>query len=644
MKTIGKKTMVKAFDLFKKEAERWYRIVRKFSIPDTEPKRTNQRTMRLTFDNKRKSIKSKLVYLYGAQRGTDTFESIERKLAAFIKKKPRKLKQRDARFNPRDRFTEKDSILITYPDSILEDRATLKSLKKFLDKHLKGIINSIHILPFYPFSSDRGFSVKNYKKVKKEFGSWDDVRNLEENFKLMFDGVFNHISRKSRWFRQFLRANPLYQNHFIAFGKKSDISSEDMKKIVRPRTSELLSEFKTKQGKIYVWTTFSRDQVDLNFKEPRVLLRILDVLFRYIRNGASLVRIDAANYFWKELGTSCSNLKQTHVIIQLLRDILDIAAPSVSIVTETNIIHSLNKSYFGNGRNEAQMVYNFTLPPLVLYSFYKGSVKYLSKWASRLENISDHCTWFNFLASHDGIGLTPAKRILPKKEVAFLIKQAKKHGSLVQNKTQAGRLIPYELNITWWNAINDDKKEELKGLKLKRYLASRAIALSLKGVPGIYIHSLFGTKNDSEAVTKSKVNRDINRKNLVLKKLEKEIESDSLTSRVFDGLTNLIKIRTACSAFHPQSEQKILMENESVFSVLRTSISGEEKILALINVTDRYVDFTVNCRKLKLNSKSLIDLVSRRKILPADRRISVNEFDIRLGPYDIMWISSKYLK
>lgn len=631
----------KPWGIFSKEAERWYRITTRFKLPGSPVQKASQKRLRLTFNNKQKSILSKLVYLYGEERGKAAFERIGKKMISFRRKKPKRLKYKDAHFEPLNRFTQKDVILMTYPDSLQKKGVPpLQTLRKF-SRRLKDTINTIHILPFYPYSSDRGFSVINYKKVDKRFGTWEDVRALGEDFNLMFDGVLNHVSSKSLWFRSYLRGKPQYENHFIAFDTKDAISNDNMDRIVRPRTSDLLSEFRTKQGKIYVWTTFSRDQVDLNYKEPKILLRVVDVLFRYVANGAAQIRLDAINYLWKEVGTSCVHLKQTHVIIQLLRDILDIVAPSVSLVTETNVPHARNISYFGNGRNEAQMVYNFALPPLVLYSFYKGSAKYLSRWADRLERVSKYCTYFNFLASHDGIGLSPAKRVLPLREVRFLIAKAKRHGSLVQNKTfRNGKVVPYELNITWWNAINNDNGKESQEIQIRRYMASRAVALSLKGVPGVYIHGLFGTRNDSEAVVKSQVNRDINRKDLMLAQLKKELASQTQSRKIFERLIELIRTRVNNKAFHPNAEQKILMQNEGIFSLLRTSIDKKEKILVLINVTGTFQNFTVNTKRLGISNTHLYDLVNKRRILAQFRNIRVNNFDVRLRPYETVWIKS----
>ena len=631
----------RGFDNFIKEAERLYKKVTFDSKLGANSKPISKKNIRVNFNSKTKSIRHKLVYLYGEKAGKESFEKIESKMNNFIKKKSRKIKIKDGHFSIIDRFTQKDIVLITYPDSFYKKNETpLVTLDNF-SKNIESSMNTIHILPFFPYSSDRGFSVLNFKKVKEEFGDWDDVRELSKRFNLMFDGVFNHVSKQSLWFRHFLKGSEVYANHFITFDNKNGISSDDLKKIIRPRTSDLLTEFKFKSTKTYVWSTFSDDQVDLNYKEPIVLLRIIDLIFRYINNGATLLRLDAVNYFWKELGTTCVHLRQTHVIVQLIRDILDITAPCVSIITETNVPHSKNISYLGNGKNEAQLIYNFTLPPLVLYTFYKGNAKYLKRWADRLDKVGKYCSYFNFLASHDGIGLTPAERVLPQKEVKFMVKKARANGAQVLNKHyKENEIRPYELNVTWWSALNGQSKDEDMEIKINRFIATHIIAISIKGVPVIYYHSLFGSENDNETYKTTGIKRDINRKNIDCVKFESELGSNTKTNKVFTLMNDLFKIRAKQKAFHPNADQLIIQKNDSVFSVLRTSIDKTEKVLVLVNVTDQNSEFTINCSDLKLNNHNLYDVINKKSLLPFKEHIKVNEFVITLKPYESLWIKS----
>src|SRR5439155_21635029 len=194
----------------------------------------------------------------------------------------------------------------------------------------------------------------------------------------------------------FQRAEPPFDRYFITIDPSTDLSG-----VTRPRTSPLLTRIETAAGPRWVWTTFSSDQVDLDYSNPEVLLAMVDVLLGYVAAGADLLRLDAVGYLWKQLGTRCIHLPQTHAVVKLLRELLDAAAPRVALVTETNVPQAENVGYFGNGEDEAQMVYQFPLAPLVLDAFAGSDAQTLSEWAALQKAPSERCAFFNFLASHD---------------------------------------------------------------------------------------------------------------------------------------------------------------------------------------------------------------------------------------------------
>ena len=442
-----------------------------------------------------RAMKEKLQVLYG-DRADACYSELERIMQVHYAYKTPEIIAAEASFQPQDRFSEKDIVGITYADQ-LQRRGTppLAFLSEMLRIFLHGVINTIHLLPFYPYSSDRGFSVIDYKAVDPRLGSWDEVESLHRGFKLMFDGVINHVSAKSEWFEQFLNGNAYYEDFFTHFETKQAIGEDHLRLILRPRTTDLLTPFQTIRGTRYVWTTFSPDQVDLNYRSEKVLFRILEILLFYVRKGADLLRLDAATYLWWELGTSSAHLLGTHTLIQLIRGVFDVVAPSVILITETNVPHKDNISYFGDGTNEAHMVYNFSLPPLVLHTFQQGQCRELASWASRLEKPSELCTYFNVLDTHDGIGLLWARDILTEKQVEAMVECTKAHGALISYRTDRdGRKSLYELNITWYDAINPPDGAETDELRVKRFIASRAVALALAGVPGVYLPSLTGSQ------------------------------------------------------------------------------------------------------------------------------------------------------
>ena len=584
----------------------------------------------------RKRMLGRLTFLYGEIVAETFMPELERILEVHYAHKSRKLIEREKEFDPRDRFTQEDVILITYGDLLRgEEQNPLAELAKFCDTYLEGTINTLHLLPFFPYSSDRGFSITDFETVDPNLGTWEDIEDLEGRYQLMFDGVFNHVSSKSRWFQEFLNGNPYYWGFFIHFISPDELSVQERKKIFRPRTSDILSGFHSINGLMHVWTTFSKDQVDLNYTNPDVLMRVIEILLFYVRKGARIIRLDAVTYLWAIRGTRCASLEQTHEIVKLFRDVLNAVAPGVALITETNVPHKENLSYFGNGHDEAQMVYNFALPPLVLHTFYTGDVTALSKWARELEFISDTTTFFNFLDSHDGIGLMAVRGILTGKEIDFIIQRAEEHGGYVSYKTgRDGTEVPYEINITWFSALNRDDSDEDIAFQVKRFVASRIIALVLRGVPGIYLHSLMGTRNDVEAVLATKSKRDINRTVSDAKAITDTLKDPlSKFSRISREFGRLIVIRTKHRAFHPNGGQRILSISTAIFSVVRISPEGTRFVLTLTNVTSRVCHIEVPLSELGTDETRWVDLVSGMEWIAENEKLFIT-----LQPYDVIWL------
>jgi glucosylglycerate phosphorylase len=585
----------------------------------------------------KEKIQERLTFLYGEQKAHVCFKELERIMRVYYAYKTPHMIQMEETLNAHERFTEEDVILITYGDLIQgKDRKPLEILADFT-KYLKGAINTLHILPFFPYSSDRGFSVTDFEEVDPRLGTWDDILNLKSSTKLMFDGVFNHISSKSRWFQEFLDGNPRFQEFFTVFSTKTAISEAYLSLILRPRTSELLSVFSTLNGTRSVWTTFSRDQIDLNFKNPEVLLKMAQILLLYVRRGADLIRLDAITYLWQELGTTCAHLEETHTIIKLFRDILNAVAPRVALISETNVPHAENIEYFGDGYDEAQMVYNFALPPLVLHTFQTGSSAALTKWAMSLSRVSDSATYFNILDSHDGIGVLGAKNILTDEEIEMMALRVVEHGGFISFKDNGdGTTSPYELNSTWYSALNREDCDETMDFKIKRFLASRSIALVMMGVPGIYLHGLFGSKNDADAVLDEGQTRSISRRSFDQESLYQTLDDpDTSTHKIAYGFGEMTALRAREKAFHPNAEQRVLKVSDALFALVRTSIDEKEQILCVTNITSRDQQITIDLPEQGLNTRSWLDILSEHLFM-ADGDV----LDLDLPPYQVLWLKS----
>ncbi|PSW12352.1 sugar phosphorylase [Photobacterium rosenbergii] len=480
------------------------------------------------------------------------------------------------------------SYLITYGDSISESgKPTLATMKAFADKYLKGAISNIHILPMFPYTSDDGFSVVDYRKVDPNLGDWDELNALAENFNLMYDCVINHISKSSDWFQGYLAGDERYQDYFVESDPSLDYSS-----VTRPRALPLLTPFTKANGETaHVWTTFSDDQIDINFANPQILLESIDILLMYAANGGRSIRLDAIGFIWKVLGTSCIHLPQAHDIIKLWRLVLDIAANGTLLITETNVPHPENVAYFGDG-DEAHMVYQFPLPPLTLHAFLSEDSTVLSQWAEGLtreamENLSAgrQTTYFNFLASHDGIGVRPTEGILTDTDRQFMCSEVERKGGRVNYKHNGdGTQSPYELNINYLSAITEPSDTDHD--KARKFLAAQSLLLSFIGVPAIYYHSFLGSENDIEGMETSGINRRINREKFSLGELEEELNTQgSLRQQVYGEMIKLLNLRQQHSAFSPLSKQTVLNLGKGVFGLIRGE--GEERVTYVLNLTSQ---------------------------------------------------------
>lgn len=482
---------------------------------------------------------------------------------------------------PIDTISEKNVYLIAYGDSIFEkNKHPLQTLNEFLQEYAQDVITDVHLLPIFPSTSDDGFSVTDYKQIDGQLGDWDDVQKMSENFRVMLDFVANHMSKSSDWFKRFANNEAPYSQFFI----EKD-SQFDYKNVTRPRTSPL---FHTYENSKELWTTFSEDQLDLNVRNIDCLVALTDVLLFYASKQATSIRLDAIGFLWKTSGTTCMHLPETHEIISLWRLLIDELYPNLQIITETNVPHEENISYFGNGENEANMVYQFPLPPLVLHTFTCHDATKLSTWAKSISQVSSTATYFNFLASHDGIGMRPATGILSDEEINSLVQKAVQNGGQVSYKDNAdGTQSVYELNINYGEALQNLEEDTTEELVTKKIIAAHSILLTLQGVPAIYYHSLLGSKNDLIGYEESGIKRRINREKLEKNQLARELESDSYRQTIFTSLKKLVQIRRNHTAFSPFATQEILDLGADVFAIKRESET--ECIYGIINVTSQNI-------------------------------------------------------
>ncbi|MEB3291069.1 MAG: sugar phosphorylase [Leptolyngbya sp.] len=521
-------------------------------------------------------------------------------------------------------------LLITYGDSILDGaRPPLAVLADFLETHLEGVVTGVHILPFFPYSSDDGFAVMDYLQVNPELGDWDQVKRIAQHFNLMVDLVINHVSSQHEWFRQFKAGERPGRDYFV-----TGDPSEDLSQVVRPRSSPLLTPVETVDGVRHVWTTFSTDQVDVDFANPDVLMEYIDIILAYVAAGARYIRLDAVGFLWKKRGTNCMHLPETHAVVRLLREILQLIDPGIALITETNVPNRENLSYFGN-RNEAHMIYNFSLPPLLLNALIQGRSDHLKTWMMSMPPAPIGCAYFNFTASHDGIGMRPAEGLLSEDEYGQLIDTMGKHGGKISWRSRPdGSQSPYEINISLFDALKGTVKGEDRW-QVERFICSQTIMMALEGIPAFYIHSLLATHNYTEGVEQTGHNRTINRYKWDLNTLEAALADPTTPhAKVLQELTRLIQIRRQQTAFHPNATQYTLHPlNPALFAFWRQSLTRDQSIFSVHNLSDEPQELRLSDLNL-VSTDDWFDLISGETF--ADLAMVYG-----LQPYQSVWITNK---
>ena len=527
-------------------------------------------------------------------------------------------------------WDQTDIFVITYANTILsEDQHPLKTLHHFLKTHFTMLINSVHILPFFPYSSDDGFAVSDYKQVDPSVGDWNDILRISTDFHLMADLVINHCSAEHEWFVNFQRGESPGADYFFTVDPAENLSG-----VVRPRTTPLLRAVSNGEETKAVWCTFGHDQIDLNFRNPQVLLEMVDIIRLYLDMGVRIFRLDAVAFLWKKIGTSCINLEETHEIVRLLRTLIEHADPNAVIITETNIPNRENLSYFGNA-NEAHCIYNFSLPPLLVNTLVSGNCHHLKNWLMSMPPAQNGTTYLNFIASHDGIGLRPVEGLLSDEEQQALIQTMENFGGQISWRAlDDGNKKPYEINISLFDALRGTTAGE-DNWQLERFICAHAIMLALEGLPAFYLHSLVGTTNDYQRMQEHGHNRAINRRQWQEEELNRKLEDpESHHNQVFYQLRHLIRLRRDQPAFHPNATQFTLHLGEQIFAFWRQSLDRRQSIFCLNNISDKQ-------QTVLLSSINLIGTDTWKDLI-GEQLFDDMLGSITLKPYQTLWISNRW--
>ncbi len=440
----------------------------------------------------------------------------------------------------------------------------------------------------------------------------------------MADIVINHSSARGLWFKNFLKKKEPGKDYFLTVDTKFDTSN-----VVRPRDHKLLKKIKIFKKSDYLWRTFSPDQIDLNFKNPSVLIQFIKIMIHLIENGVTIFRLDAIAYLWKENKTKCINLKQTHEIIKLLRIIINLLNIQTKIITETNLPEKENLSYFGKN-DEANWIYNFSLPPLLIHAFLFENSSHLNKWSKKLPNTKHGNCYLNFIASHDGIGIRPTEGLFDQITLDNFLKRLKKNGSKFSYRKVHNKIKKvYEANITIFDALKKSDNDPKGEFYLERYISAHAIMISFEGIPAIYFNSMFGTSNDEAKFVITGNNRDVNRYRWNFKNITSKLKNDKSKQSIFyQNMCNLLSIRRKQKAFHPNASRQNINLGSNFFSFKRVSIDKDQTIICITNLSSKIQKTHLN--KAYLSWNNLIG-----------SKIEIKNKLLILKPFETIWLSNR---
>ena len=425
---------------------------------------------------------------------------------------------------------ENKVMLITYPDSLGKN---IKELTEVLTDDFGEAIGGVHLLPFFPSTGDRGFAPVDYQQVAPEFGDWADIKKLGERYYLMFDFMINHISRQSRYYKDFQAKGSAsaYAELFLSWDKfwpEGRPTKEDVDLIYKRKDRAPYQEITFANGqREKLWNTFGEEQIDLDVTSEVTQKFIKDTLRFLCAQGADIIRLDAFAYAVKKLDSNDFFVEPE--IWDLLAKVKDDLAGHGEILPEIHEHYSLPFKIAEHG----YFVYDFALPMVTLYSLYSGKTAQLAKWLKM-----SPMKQFTTLDTHDGIGVVDARDILSPAEIEYTSQELYQVGANVKKKYSSAEyhnLDIYQINTTYYSALgNDDQK----------YFLARLLQVFAPGIPQVYYVGLLAGENDIELLEKTKEGRNINRHYYSRAEVKAEIERP-----VVAALLKLLSFRNREAAF-----------------------------------------------------------------------------------------------
>jgi len=560
------------------------------------------------------AIHSLFSRLYGDRN--DVFHALKMlvgRLAAAYGNRPDELRRIDmAREEDHNWFlSQKLVAMALYCEGFARD---LRGVESRLGYLAELGVNMVHILPILAGpegARDGGYAVSDFRRIDPRVGTTDDLSCLAASLRqrgmlLALDVVVNHTSDEHEWARRARAGEPEFEDFYFLFDDREvpDAYERTMPEIF-PETAPGNFTFDEASGK-WAMTVFNTYQWDLNYTNPRVFIELVDVVLHWANHGADVVRLDAVAFLWKQLGTTCQNLREAHLILQLMKDCCQIVAPGVLFIAEAIVAPVEITRYFGEDAviaKECEIAYNATLMALLWDGIATGNARLLSRGVRSLPNKLDRATWLNYVRCHDDIGLgfddadIAAAGYEPAAHRRFLLEWftgrfagSTARGELfaVNERTGDARISGSLASLAGLESALESGDPGAVDLAVDRIVLLHAMIMSYGGIPMLYYGDEVATLNDRgyrDDPARTDDSRWLHRPVIDWERMERRFERGTIEHRVFSAVQRMIEIRTSIPAFADFNNRELLeIDDSALFAFLRTPFDlGGEPVLVVAN-------------------------------------------------------------
>ncbi len=527
----------------------------------------------------------------------------------------------------------------------------LKGVRQKLDYIEECGVNYLHLMPLLESPegrSDGGYAVSDYRKVKSELGTMEDLNKLCEechtrNISICLDFVMNHTSEDHEWAMKAKAGEKEYQDRYY-FYDNYDIPSwfEETVPQVFPVTAPGNFSFNEETGK-YVMTTFYPYQWDLNYSNPVVLNQMIYNMLFLANCGVDVIRIDAVPYIWKQVGTNCRNLPQVHNIVRIMRIVCEIVCPGVVLLGEVVMEPDKVIPYFGSTEKpECHMLYNVTTMATTWHTVATKDISLLRKQMDVVTSLPNQYVFLNYLRCHDDIGWgldyqylerlgmreVPHKKFL-NDYLTGNYPRSFARGELYNSDPRLGdaRLCGTTASLCGVEKARCENDKVALDMAIQYHLTLHGYMLTQSGIPVIYSGDEMAQENDysyHEDDMKKADSRYLHRGDFSWELEKKRMDNESIQGRVFNGIKQLTNIRKKYDVFNFDAEVRTLdMQDKSILGIVR--IREYEELVALFNFSDQMKKIWLD----ELECWKCVDLITKNVV---DDRL------ICLKPFSMKWL------